>query len=78
MLSLDPLLPEVDKVSIREFNGKLGGLSTLQEKDRTGYTKEELKRNIAFKLCAEATEKVFFENHEGRLLQKINEKSSRA
>jgi ATP-dependent Zn protease len=71
MLVMDPLLPKVDKVSIKEFNGKLGGLSTLQEKDRTGYTKEELKRNIAFKLCAEAAEKQFFEKSSGNILISI-------
>lgn len=65
MLSRDPLLPELDKVSIREFNGRLGGLSTLQAKDRTGYTKRELKRMIAYKLCAQAVEKEFFENVNG-------------
>lgn len=65
MLTNDPLLPELDKVSIREFNGKLGGLSVLQEKDRTGYTKEELKRNIAFKMCGQVVEKIFFEKETG-------------
>jgi ATP-dependent Zn protease len=68
MLSHDPLLPELDKVSIQEFNGTLGGMSVLQDKDRTGYTKEELKRTIAYKLCGQVVESIFYEKNEGNHL----------
>ena len=78
MLSRDPLLPELDKVSIREFNGQLGGLSVLQAKDRTGYTKQELKRNMAFKLCAQAVEKELFENEEGEGVDGVTRRAARS
>lgn len=61
----DPLLPDVDKISLNSFGeDNFGKVIMIDKTDRTNYTKEELLLRLELMLSSKASEEIFLEPNE--------------
>ena len=59
-------LASLDKISIGDFNQQTGALSSYQSKDKTGYSKVEVLKQISFLQCGPAVEEIFYGEGKGK------------